>query len=361
MNHQKAIKGLIVVLIILGVITAIVLYSFYGTYRHIRENPMVAFQNTEIAELEENDINYDVNAHIESVTIDGKTYNKKQGVVSILLLGIDWDGTAVKDATGARSDMIMLCTIDTETNEISLLSIPRDTRTVVHKVDLEEGKIEPEENLTKINHAYILGGGNDESLFGPENAMRATEDLIECYGQLSIPIQRYVSIDIEHLADLADVFGGVEITLDQDYPDIGSAGETVTLQGEAVRLYLQNRKQMDDGEMDRQKHEQEFLKALAKKIKEMGGAKSASKLFTQLNNNILKTNLTLDQVVAMAGVLDKVASVDDLTMDRFEETDTSWQMFPDPIVSNPPELDYFVMNDDELMNKMLNLYYTEAV
>ena len=68
-------------------------------------------------------------------------------------------------------------------------------------------------------------------------------------------------------SDLADALGGVEVTLDQDYPDIGSKGDTITLEGNNVRLYLQNRKQMDDGEMSRQKHEQDFMMAIAKKSK----------------------------------------------------------------------------------------------
>ncbi len=358
MNHQKAIKGLLIVLIGLGVVAGIVLYSLFGTYFALKANPISAFSNMRQDALASDDINFDKNANVETVEIDGKTYQKKNGTISLLMLGIDWDGTDVKDATGARSDMIMLCTIDTETNNISFLSIPRDTRTIVHKVDQKTGKVEEKENMTKLNHAYILGGGNNPDLYGPQNAMRATEDLIELNGQLSIPVQHYVSIDLEHLSDLADAFGGVEVTLDQDVPGVGGQGETVNLEGESVRLYLQNRKQMGDGEMDRQRHEQEFMKALAKKIKKMGAVQSASKLFTQLNDKVIQTNLNLDQIVAMAGVLDNVSSIDDIKMDTFEERDDSWQKFPDPIVSNPPKLDYFVMNEQELTDKMLELYYT---
>ena len=73
---------------------------------------------------------------------------------------------------------------------------------------------------------------------------------------------------------------------------------------------------------------------------------------------VIQTNLNLDQIVAMAGVLDKVSSIDDITMDTFTETDESWQKFPDPIVTTPSKLDYFVMDDQELLDKMLTLYYT---
>ena len=76
---------------------------------------------------------------METVQIDGQTYPKKNGVISILMLGIDWDGTEQKDATGARSDMLMLCTIDTETNDISLpVHSARHADCLVHKVDQKQ-------------------------------------------------------------------------------------------------------------------------------------------------------------------------------------------------------------------------------
>ena len=162
MNHQKAIKGLLIALIALGVIAGVVAYSLFGTYFALKANPMSAFTNTSQGALASDDVNYDANAHVETVQIDGQTYQKKNGVISILMLGIDWDGTEQKDATGARSDMLMLCTIDTETNDISFLSIPRDTRTVVHKVDQKTGKVEEKEYMTKINHIHPWRGKRSE-------------------------------------------------------------------------------------------------------------------------------------------------------------------------------------------------------
>lgn len=115
---------------------------------------------------------------------------------------------------------------------------------------------------------------------------------------------------------------------------------------------------MDDGELSRQRHEQEFMMAIAKKIKKLGAVQSASKLFSQLSGDVLQTNLGLDQIVAMAGVLDKIGSIDNIKMETFEERDDCWQNFPDPIVTSPSKLNYFIMDEDELMTKMLERYYT---
>ena len=358
MNHHKTIKALLAVLIVLIICASGVGYALIGTYSGLKENPMAAFVSAgpdEAVPEEGTALSGDTPA--ETIRIDGRTYQKNPNTISILMMGIDWDGTEVKDATGARTDMLMLCTLDVQNNKITFTSIPRDTRTKVHYADKKTGEIEDKTCTTKINHAYVLAGGNDPNKHGADNSMLAVKDLIECEGRLDIPVDYYVSIDLEHLSDLAAALGGVEVTLDQDYPDIGDKGETINLKGNDVRLYLQNRKQMDDGEMDRQRHEQDFMMALAKKIKSMGAVQAATKLFPQLANNVIQTNLNLDQIVAMAGVLDKIGSIDEIKMDTFEETDESWQKFPDPIVSTPSELDYFVMNDDELLGKMLDLYY----
>jgi len=359
LNHHKKIKALLAVLIVLVICASGVGYALIDTYSGLKENPMAAFVSAgpdEVKPKEEGSI-LTGDTPAETIRIDGQTYQKNANTISILMLGVDWDGTEVKDATGARTDMLMLCTMDVQNNQITFTSIPRDTRTKVHYADSKTGEIKDDTMVTKINHAYVVAGGNDPEKHGADNSMLAVKDLIECDGQLDIPVDYYVSIDLEHLSDLAEALGGIEVTLDQDYPDIGSKGETIHLEGNNVRLYLQNRKQMVGGEMDRQRHEQDFMMALAKKIKNMGAVQAATKLFPQLANNVIQTNLNLDQIVAMAGVLDKIGSIDEIKMDTFEETDESWQKFPDPLVSNPPKLDYFVMDEDELLGKMLDLYY----
>lgn len=355
-NHHKKIKGLLVVLIALVVVAAFVFVSLYGTYQALRANPMAAFVQTgsDVAAAATDDLKFDNNANIKSVTVDGKKYNAKQDIITVLMLGIDSDGSAAKTAQGERSDMMLLCTVNLEDGQegITFTSLPRDTRTTVHKVDTKTGKILDKEWITKLNHAYNIGGMTKG--YGADNAMRATEDLIEIDGQLSIPVQYYLSIDLEHLSDLASALGGVEVTLDQTYPDIGSKGETINLKGEDVRLYLQNRKQMDDGERDRQRHEQEFMMAIAKKIKKMGAVQSASTLFTQLQD-VVHLNLNLDQIVAMAGVLDKV-SLEDIERTVFEVGDYSMEY--DEYMGQ--DLDFFMMDEQELTNKMLGLYYDPA-
>ncbi len=352
-EYKKIIKILIIVLVALGVVAATVAVFFYGRYQELKENPMQAFEtssggDTVIVKGQT------LREPTEFVKIDKKRYGKNPNVVSILMLGVDWDGSAERADTGKRSDMIVLCTIDMQNNTIDFHSIPRDTRTTVHDVDKKTGKIKDKTSLTKINHAYALGAlHNDET--GAENEMLAVEDLISCEEQLNIPVDYYISLELRSLADLANVLGGVEVELDQDIAGFGNKGDTVRLEGDNVRRYLEKRKDVG-GEMSRQRHQQEFIKSIAKAVKKLGAAQTATRLLPKLEEIGMQTNMNLDQVAATAGVLDKIGSIDNVSMKTFADESENWpSKMHDPLMGT--ELYYYVMNEDELLDTMLSLYY----
>lgn len=258
------------------------------------------------------------------VVINNQTYSPKENIVNILLIGVDKDES--RKEVG-RADMIMLVTLDFDTDTISCLSIPRDTHAVVYRLD-DNGNITGEV-LEKLNHAYAYGLGPNK--YSAENTMQCTSDFLSIGGKLEVPINYYISIDLDGLSDLADVFGGVEVTLDQDMPWVGSTGETVNLTGITVRHYLENRHDMDDGEVTRQLHEQTFLKALLEEIKEVGAVRNAGQLYT-LFTKFVRTNLTLQQVLEYAQILDNV-QLGEITFNRVSGEGTAvdgvWYLEPD--------------------------------
>ncbi|BDF57446.1 hypothetical protein CE91St36_02630 [Christensenellaceae bacterium] len=353
MAYQKIIKILIIVLVALGIAAGTVAAFFYGRYQDLRENPIQAFETssargTVISEGKA------LAQPTEFVAVDGKRYGKNPNVVSILMLGVDWDGSEERADDGKRSDMVVLCTINMESNAIDFHSIPRDTRTAVHAVDQKTGKIQDKTYLSKINHAYALGAlYGDET--GAKNEMLAVEELISCGSRLNIPVDYYVSLELRSLADLANVLGGVEVELDQDISGFGSKGEAVLLEGDNVRRYLEKRKDVG-GEMSRQRHQQEFIKAIAKAVKKLGAAQTATRLLPKLEEIGMQTNMNLDQVAATAGVLDKIGSVDAVSMKTFADEDANWpEKMHDPVLGQ--DVYYYLMDDEELLNTMLALYY----
>lgn len=332
-------KGIV---IFVAVLLALFLVAC-SSLKEVLENPEQAFLTsgeTEGGEIATGHVSYNENEQLKQISFDGKTYEQKENVVNILLLGVDKDST--RQDIG-RSDMIMLCTINFNTNQITLTSVPRDTRAEIYHID-SDGNIKSTV-VEKINHAYAYGGGATQ--YSAENAMRCVSELLACDNRINVPINYYISIDLDGLSKLASALGGVEVTLDQNVPEVGKKGETINLTGDKVRLYLQNRYDMSDGETTRQLHEQTFIKSMAREIKEMGAVKSAPELYDTFLK-FMRTNLSLDQVISFASVLDNT-SIDDMQFNLIdgagEIIDGVW---------------YFRAHQDSMLKHMLNALYDQV-
>lgn len=278
------------------------------------------------------------------VTIGDKNYQQKENITNILLMGIDSDAQRVKNSQGWRSDMLMLVTIDADTNHITCTSIPRDTRANVYKLD-DNGTIVTEVT-EKINHAYAYGGGPTKH--SAENAIRCTEELLECSGLIDVPIDYYISIDLDGIQKLANEMGGIEVTLDQNVPDVGKKGQTVLLKGETTRKFLENRHDMSDGELTRQKHEQMFIKSLAQSIKDMGAVQAAPELYDTFIK-FMRTDMPLDEAVDLAKILDNT-DINDITFNV-------WEQGAPEIISG---IWYYRASQDEIINQMLAALYDQV-
>ncbi|MDL2238262.1 LCP family protein [Christensenellaceae bacterium OttesenSCG-928-K19] len=296
------------------------------------EDSTIVSGDIEVAEL----------THVDEVTINGVTYKKKDNVTNILLLGIDSDSDRVKQKMGWRSDMVMLCTIDNDTKEIILTSIPRDTYTKVYHVD-ENGKA-TSEVMEKLNHAYAYGGGPNS--YSAQNAIQCTMEFLSCGEQISVPIDYYISIDLDGLPQLTEALGGVTVTLDQSVTDVGGKGDTVTLKGSTARKFLENRHDMSEGEMTRQYHEQIFIQSMLEDIKGMGARDVAEDLYETFIK-FVRTDLTLNEVLDLASVLDG-SNLDTLTMQRMQEGDGHYE----------GAVWYYFANEDEVLRMMLEAQYT---
>src|SRR5699024_2076973 len=101
------------------------------------------------------------------------------------LFGVDSDES--RDGLGERSDSIMILSVNPNNDKTVMISIPRDTRT----------EIVGNDSVEKINHAYAYGG--------PQMAKDSIENL------MNVPIDHYVSINMDGLKDLIDIVGGVTV------------------------------------------------------------------------------------------------------------------------------------------------------
>lgn len=277
----------------------------------------------------------------KTVEIDGKRYMEKPHMLNILFLGIDTNKERIADKKGYRSDMIMICAVDMDKRRARLISIPRDTYTEVCRVDENTGAVTATE-MGRINSAYSYGGGKDKHSY--PNAIRAVEHFMNVDKAFHLDIRYWAGIDIDGIAKVAGILSGVPVKLDEDFPGIGHTGETVTLKGDKAMDYVRDRKNAG-GDLGRTRRQQLFVMAMAKRIQKMGAMQAAPKLFDKVSS-FMTTNFNLDEVVALAAILDKmqVGKIEHVTVDGSGDSSTGAY--------------YYHAKPDSIREIMLKTYYT---
>lgn len=183
--------------------------------------------------------------------------------VNILLLGMDiGDSENISNTSARRTDTMILLNYNPRTDNINVVSIPRDTLIEVENAHDGEGNYIP---YWKINAAYALCG---------------EEEVIEqVEGLLDITVNYLIEIDYAAFRNLIDAVGGVEMFIERDmyYDDDAqdlhinfNKGETVLLDGQKAEEFFRWRKNNDgtglaDGDLGRIKNQQKFISALIEK------------------------------------------------------------------------------------------------
>ncbi|HOV70047.1 MAG TPA: LCP family protein [Clostridia bacterium] len=181
---------------------------------------------------------------------------------TVLFIGVDTDEERKAQNKGYNADTLILISLDVKTNKTYLISIPRDTKAIINKVN-SKGQITGE-RTDKINAAFGYGLGMDK--YGCENTCAAVERLLE------VPVRKYVAIDMDGIAPLTDAIGGVELVIDADFSAWGMPkGSLQLLDGEKAYRYVRTRKDVGTGGSDiaRTKRQLRFVNAYLQKVKQL--------------------------------------------------------------------------------------------
>lgn len=183
---------------------------------------------------------------------------------NILFVGVDSrpevdDGYGVSsDIPGKRADIIALVKLSKDTDDISVVSIPRDTAVdTTPCVDSEDGYSQIYGSIEKINSVNMTYG--DQCL---------TKTVEHMTGE---KINAYAEVDFEGFMEFIDSIGGVEVETDGAIVDdtlgviVDSAGKH-TLDGRKALDYARARKVegTTKSDLDRIKRQQEILSAVVK-------------------------------------------------------------------------------------------------
>lgn len=169
----------------------------------------------------------------------------------MLLIGAD--KSEDRDASGEfggsyRTDSMILARVDPQEKEVTLISVPRDTRVNI-----------PGHGEQKINAAYAFGG-----------ASLAVDTVSELAG---VPISHYAEIDFDGFKAVVDALGGVEVDVPMEINDDMAGGHVdaglQTLNGEQALILCRSRHNYDDignGDAIRAANQRLVLSAIMKKV-----------------------------------------------------------------------------------------------
>ena len=212
--------------------------------------------------------------------------------LNILVTGVDRSSAGDLSAGAANdtdvndgmTDMILYVHFNNETSELKMLQIPRDMIVTTDRSVSGNYRI----------NAVAKTQGSDSN-----NNMAALCELVA--DQLKVPIDGYMTIRLEMLVELVDLFGGVELYVPQEMDYGGShldAGYQ-TLRGDACEFLLRTRKIYPDGDIGRLNMQRQFYAALFRKLKSIGNIWDVAKL-TPAVLNYMETDLSASQLVSFA-------------------------------------------------------------
>lgn len=203
----------------------------------------------------------------------------KGDVVNVLVCGIDYEEGRAYSGDGSNdgmTDMIMYVNFDVANHKINMLQIPRDTY---------PGEEYKHGNTGKINAVALHNDG-----------IGSLMELI--HEQYKLPVDYYVTIDMQSLKEIVDLFGGIEVYIPKDISYKGSTLEQGyrNLDGEAAEFFVRNRNyaQADIARLDMQRY---FYQGLFARIR-TANVWDLAKL-APVALKYVETNIPMDELISM--------------------------------------------------------------
>lgn len=241
---------------------------------------------------------------------------------------------AASDQSSGNADVIMVLTYDTMNKNVGIVSIPRDTLI--------------DSDYPKINTKYHSGVAA---------LQKTVSDL------LGIPIDFYITVDVEGFVKLVDTIGGVDfdvpctMSYDDPFQDLSIHFESGIqyLDGEAALKVCRWRKNNDrtgyvDSDISRTKTQQALIKVITKKVI-ANPQKIAS--YLDIFSKYIKTDLSLRNMAWFAQKALKLDMESDFSTATLPGDGTvtyngfsyCYQLYPDQVL--------------EIVNKTINPYTTD--
>lgn len=218
---------------------------------------------------------------------NGRTNILAFGTSGYNMQGDEGDGV---HAGAALTDSIMMISLNQDTGDIAMLSLPRDL------------KASPTCTATgKINEVYWCN-----NIYDNDETAGATALMAEVGSILGVDFQYYAHLNWGSLVYIVDTLGGIEVTLDEDIFDYGwtdavyEAGVTYTINGEEALGLARARHGTYGGDFSRGASQQKILVGIKNKLLEKDLViTDLVGLASSLGDN-LRTNFNVSELKTLA-------------------------------------------------------------
>jgi polyisoprenyl-teichoic acid--peptidoglycan teichoic acid transferase len=217
------------------------------------------------------------------------TFDIPSGTTNILLLGKD---TEDDNGGSARSDTMIIVSINRETQTASMISLPRDLYVYM-----------PNRIMSRLNTAISLGG------------VELLEQAI--LYNFGIPIHYHAQVDFHGFKQIVDILGGVEMAVSCPLEDwrLISPELDPTLEENWERYLLDAGIHQMDGDLalwfarsrlttsdfDRGRRQQQLLQAMLNQGVDLGLVARAPELWGAINS-VVQTNMDIGRILQMASI-----------------------------------------------------------
>jgi len=213
------------------------------------------------------------------------SFGEDDGLINILFIGQDR-----REGEGRqRSDAMILCSLNPETNELSMISFMRDIYVQI-----------PGYEDNRLNAAYAYGGFD---------LLKETLSL-----NFDVSVDCCVEVDFEGFKTMVDTVGGVDVELTATEAEIVGGGATegvCHLDGAQTLTYVRIRK--TDSDFMRTQRQRNVLKALFEKMKSL----DSTQLLTFAATLLPLASTDVEQETLMMLAMQYAASIDDMEISSY--------------------------------------------
>lgn len=228
-----------------------------------------------------------------------KTYTyPRNRLTNLLVIGIDKEDMAdlrTSGRSGGQADFMLLLSIDKKERTVTPIHLDRDTMTPVQIYGTFGNPAGTRTMQLCLSYAF-----GDGAAGGCANTMDAVSELLG-----NIPVDYCLALDMDGIAAMNDLLGGVRVTLKDDFSHLDPSmtrGTTLTLTGQQAEYYVRSRMTVADGtnraRMERQRC---FMEEAARLLYgRMAQDAQYFNTFLRAMNNHLYMNMSDDWLASLA-------------------------------------------------------------